>query len=119
MTHLATRLPSNVEQGAVRTDDYDVEVVETDGGNEVRNLRHANSKRRYEISFPTSKRDSTTYQAVRDLWTQARGKLHSFTFHDWTDNTDVPVRFDSELRITGLDRNLDHIETISLVEVYL
>lgn len=118
MTELGMSLPSAVEQGAVRIDDFDVEVVETDGGYEVRNLRHSRSKRRYEVSFPTSKRDDTTYQAVLRLYAAAKGKLYSFQFKDWTTGDLIPVRFDSELRITGIDRNLDHIETLTLVEVF-
>lgn len=118
MTDLAMTLPKQVEQGAVRIDGWEVEVVETDGGYEVRNLRHANNKRRYEVSFPTSKRDDAIYQAVLGMWAAAKGKLYSFQFTDWTDGAIVAVRFDSELRITGLDRNLDHIETLTLVEVF-
>lgn len=119
MSHLASTLPTKVEQGAVKIDGYEVEVVETDGGYEVRNLRHANNKRRYEVSFPTSNRVDPTYQAVLALYAQAKGKLHSFNFHDWSTGQTLAVRFDSDLRITGLDRNLDHIETLQLVEVFL
>ena len=119
MTHLATSLPTKVEQGAVRIDAYAVEVVETDGGYEVRNLRHANNKRRYEVSFPTSKRSDPTYQAVLALYAQAKGRTHSFSFTDWTTGGSIAVRFDSELRLTGLDYRLDHIETLTLVEVFL
>lgn len=122
MTHLSSTLPQEVELLAVRTDDYAVEVVETDGGFEVRNLRHANSKRRYEVSFPTAKRDDPIYQAVLALYAEASGRLHSFNFVDWTDETGatiVPVRFDSELRITGVNRKLDHIETLQLIEVFV
>ncbi len=119
MTHLATSLPTKVEQGAVRIDSYAVEVVETDGGYEVRNLRHANNKRRYEISFPTAVRTDPTYQAVLALYAEAKGRTHSFTFTDWSDGELIAVRFDSDLRLTGLDRRLDHIETLTLVEVFL
>lgn len=118
MTDLGMTLPKAVEQGAIRTDTYEVEIVETDGGSEVRNLRHARNKRRYEVSFPTSKRDDATYLAVLRLWAAAKGKLYSFQFTDWSDGTTVAVRFDSELRITGIDRNLDHIETLTIVEVF-
>lgn len=119
MTHLANYLPSSVEQGAIRIDDYTVEVVTTDGGYEVRNLRHANNKRRFEISFPTAKRDDAVYQAVLLLYAEAKGKLHSFSFTDWSTGEAIAVRFDSELRITGVDRRLDHIETLQLIEVFL
>lgn len=119
MAHLTETLPSQVEQGAVRLEDYEVEIVETDGGYEDRNLRHANPKREYEISFPTSKRDAETYLAVVSLYHLAKGRLHSFTFKDWTTGEHIPVRFDSPLRITGIDQNLDHIETLTLREVFL
>lgn len=122
MTHLSSTLPRQIELLAVRTDDYAVEVVETDGGFEVRNLRHANSKRKYEISFPASRRNDPIYQAVLALYAAANGRLNSFNFVDWTDETGatiVPVRFDSELRITGVDYKHDHIETLQLVEVFV
>lgn len=119
MSHLAMRLPEEVEIGCVRTDDYEVEIVETDGGHEVRNLRHANSKRRYEVSFPTSLRDGAVYQEVLNLYAAAKGKLHSFDLQDWTNGQIVPVRFDGSLQIRGVATHLDHIETINLVEVFL
>lgn len=120
MTHLAETLPRQVEQGAIRTLEYSTEVVETDGGYEVRNARWAEPLRHFEVSFPTSVRDDAIYQAVVALYEKALGGLHTFNFIDWTDDsggTVVKVRFDSPLKITGLDRRLDHIETLTLVEV--
>ena len=120
MAHLADRLPTQIEQGAVRRLEYSTQVVETDGGGEVRNARWAAPLRTYEISFPAAQRSDPTYRAVLALYAAALGGLHSFNFAEWVDesaSTIVPVRFDSPLAITGLDRRLDHIETLTLKEV--
>lgn len=120
MTHLASSLPSTVEQGAVRRVEWRTEVVETDGGYEVRNSRWAAPLRFFDVSFPTAKRSTdTTYAAVIALYQEAQGSLHSFSFKDWSTGEQIAVRFDSPLTLTGLDRNLDHIETLTLREVRL
>jgi len=119
--HLSDFLPREIEIGAVRRLENQTEVVETDGGYEVRNNRWTRAKRVYEVSFPTSLRDGQVYQDVIALYDLAGGGLHSFNFHDWTDEsggTVVPVRFDSPLEITGLATHIDHIETITLKEVF-
>jgi hypothetical protein len=122
MAHLSDTLPPQVEQGAMRSLDYGSEIVTTDGGYEVRNNRWDGPKRIFEVSFPTAKRsDDPVYIAVKALYEKAEGGRHSFNFRDWTDpgaGTIVAVRFDSALKITGLDRNLDHIETLVLREVF-
>lgn len=120
MTHYATRLPRQIEVGAVRRLKYSVDVVTTDGGAEVRNARWSAPLRSYELSFPSAPRDDPVYQAVIDLYVLTGGGLHSFDMAEWVDNTHstiVPVRFDSPLQITGLDHRLDHIDTLTLVEV--
>lgn len=118
MADLPDFLPSNVEQGALRRLRYSTDVVTTDGGYEVRNARWAEPLLTFEISFPTSKRNDDTYQAVRALYEKSLGGAYTFGFKDWADGGAVKtVRFDSPLSITGIDRNLDHIETITLVEV--
>jgi len=117
MAHLEQTLPPRVELGAIRDYDYSTEIVTTDGGHEVRNARWENPLRSYEISFPTSKRDGSDYLAVKALYDLAKGRLHTFSFKDWTDGTIVTVRFDSKLSIAGVDINHDHIESLKLVEV--
>ncbi len=120
MSHLSTFLPREVEVGAIRRLSWSTEVVKTDGGAEVRNARWSAPLRSFEVSFPASKRDDPIYKAVIDLYEDTLGGLHSFNFTDWTDNTGsttVPVRFDSPLSILGIDRRLDHIETVTLIEV--
>ena len=118
MGHIATTLPKRVEQGAIRTDDWSTEIVTTDGGHEVRNARWDAPLRTWEISFPTSARTGTDYLAVVALYDLAKGSLHTFNFIDWIATGEpVRVRFDSPLRRTGVDRNLEHIETLTIKEV--
>lgn len=122
MAHLTETLPRQIELGAIRRVEWGTDVVTTDGGYEVRNNRWASPLRTYEVSFPTSLRDGTIYEAVVALYELAEGGLHSFNFIDWTDETGstiVPVRFDSALEITGAATHLDHIETLTLREVRL
>lgn len=85
MTHIATRLSENVEIGAVRIDEQQVEIARSDGGGEVRNTRWAQPLLRFEISFPTSLRDDAVYLEVRNAYRACRGMLHSFKFRDWSD----------------------------------
>ncbi len=120
MTHLTNRLPKQIEVGAVRRLRYSTDVVKMDGGGEVRNARWSAPLREYDISFPASKRDGVVYQEILALYDLTLGGLHSFDMAEWVDGSEmtiVPVRFDSPLTITGIDRNLDHIDTMTLVEV--
>lgn len=120
MAHLGMRLPREVELGAVRRLEYSTEVVKTDGGHEVRNSRWSEPLRSYDLSFPPSRRDDPVYLAVITLYEAAKGGLHSFDIAEWIDETEatiIPVRFDSPLTINGIATHLDHIETLTLVEV--
>lgn len=117
MPDLATRLPGEIELGAVRRADRRTQVVEQDSGHEVRNNRWSSALRVYEISFPVSTRDGSVYQQVLELYEEAQGGLYSFNFTDWTDGTTLPVRFDSELQITSPAGHLDQIGALVLKEV--
>lgn len=120
MAHLNISLPQQIELGATRRLRWETEVVTTDGGYEVRNSRWSAPLKTYEVSFPPSTRDDPVYLAVLALYEAAEGGLHSFDFTDWTDETGgtvVPVRFDSPLEVTGIAMHLDHIETVTLIEV--
>lgn len=120
MAHIDTTLPEEVELGAIRRLKWETEVVTTDGGYEVRNSRWSSPLKTFEVSFPPATRDNGIYQAVIALYEAAEGGLHTFNFTDWTDETGgtvVRVRFDSPLEITGIATHLDHIETVTLVEV--
>jgi uncharacterized protein (TIGR02217 family) len=92
MAHIATRMTLNVENGATRIEEQDVEIVRSDGGNEVRNTRWSQPLLRFEISFPTSLRDDAVFLEVRNAYRACRGALHSFKFRDWSDYqaTDEP-----------------------------
>jgi uncharacterized protein (TIGR02217 family) len=122
MAHLNISLPSEIELGPIERTNWNIEVVVTDGGHEVRNARWANPLRTFDISFPPSTRDGAVYQAVKDLFEASQGGLHSFNFTLWTDETGgtvIPVRFDGDLTIEGLATHLDRIATFALVEVRL
>lgn len=117
MTHLSETLPATVEIGAVRREDYGTEIVRTDSGAEVRNNRWEEPLKTYDVSFPVSKRDNATYEAVKELWDDAGGNLHSFNFTDWTDGATVAVRFDGPLVSSGVTPDHEHIIEMTLVEV--
>lgn len=85
MAHIATRLSDHVEIGAVRMEEFNVETVRSDGGNEVRNSRWSQPLLRFEISFPTSTRDDAVFLEVRDAYRATGGGLDSFKFRDWSD----------------------------------
>lgn len=119
MTHLATTLPKKVELGATRRTDWNTEVVKTDSGGEVRNNRWSTPLRTYDVSFPVARRDDPIYVAVTDLYQEAQGNLHSFSFTDWATGETVPVRFDGPLTTAGITADLEHIVEVTLVEVRL
>jgi uncharacterized protein (TIGR02217 family) len=85
MAHIATRLSTHVEINAVRIEEYSVETVRSDGGNEVRNSRWSQPLLRFEISFPTSQRDDAVFLEVRNAYRATGGGLDSFKFRDWSD----------------------------------
>jgi hypothetical protein len=118
--HLNVQLTRNIEIGAVRVENQDsLEVITTDGGKEVRNLRAEDEARQWEFSMPTvNLNDSTTdYDALRRMWTDTERGLHTFNFYDFVDEELVKVRFASPLQITAPAPDLRHIDTITLKEV--
>jgi hypothetical protein len=118
--HLNVQLTRNIEIGAVRVENQDsLEVITTDGGKEVRNLRAEDEARQWEFSMPTvNLNDSTTdYDALRQMWTDTERGLHTFNFYDFVDEELVKVRFASPLQITAPAPDLRHIDTITLKEV--
>jgi uncharacterized protein (TIGR02217 family) len=118
--HLAMFLPEEIELGAVQRHRYSTDVVSTDGGYEKRRYRWSTPLREMEVSFAIAERDDPIYVAVRALFDASLGGAHSFNFRDWADEsgeTVLAVRFDSALEITGVTPELDHIASVTLVEV--
>jgi hypothetical protein len=122
MAHLHITLrDSAVEIGAVKRLVWLPEIVQSDGGKEVRNQRQSRAKRYYDISVPTATRDNAAYLEVLQLFEETLGGNDTFSITDWTDETTgtvVKVRFDGELQITSPAGHLDHIDTFTLVEVF-
>ena len=118
--HIGTSLTRNIEIGAVRVYGQDsLEVVTTDGGKEVRNLRAEDEARRWEVALPTCDIDNerTDYDSVRQMWSDTEKGLHTFDFWDFIEEETVKVRFDSPLQITAPAGHLRHIDTFTLKEV--
>jgi hypothetical protein len=120
MAHIASQLTPNIEIGCVRIHGQDsLEVVTTDGGKEVRNLRAEDEPRRWEVSLPTisTSGDTTDYDAVRQMWADTSRGLDTFNFYDFVDDELVKVRFETSLQITAPAGHLRHIDTFTLKEV--
>jgi hypothetical protein len=117
---IGTRFTENVEIGAIRIHGQDsLEVVTTDGGKEVRNLRAEDEPRRYQVALPVvdiESDDTADYDSVRQMWADSGRGLEPFYFHDFVDQEDVLVRFESELQITAPAGHLRHIDTFTLKE---
>lgn len=122
MAHIDEEFTRNVEIGAVRIYDQDgLEVVTTDGGREVRNIRMDEGPRRWEIAIPTCNIEDdegrADYDSVRSLWAQSERGLNSFNFFCFVDEEQVKVRFDSALQISAPAGHLRHIDTFTIKEV--
>jgi hypothetical protein len=118
--HIASQFTRNIEIGAVRVHGQDgLEIVSTDGGKEVRNLRAEAEARRWEISMPTinTNGDTDDYDSARQMWADTERGLHTFDFYDFIDGELVKVRFDSPLQITAPAAHLRHIDTFTIKEV--
>jgi hypothetical protein len=117
---IGTRFTENVEIGAIRIHGQDsLEVVTTDGGKEVRNLRAEDEPRRYQVSLPVvdiEGDDTADYDSVRQMWADSGRGLEPFYFYDFVDDEDVLVRFESELQITADAGHLRQINTFTLKE---
>lgn len=116
--HLWLSLPQKMEIGAQRADDWDVEVVPTDGGFEVRNERASSPLRQYHLALPIKTADDADFVALRAMWKDAHGRNFTFNFTDWIDSDTVRVRFDTGLQFTTPKRmQLHHTDTFTLKQV--
>lgn len=115
---LDSQLTRNVEIGAVRRQEWEVEIVRTDGGNEVRNARWSEPLRAYDISLPTCTQvERSVFDSVMQMWTDTSGGADTFLFYDWVDDELVRVRFDSPPNVTSEAGHLLHMDTFTLQEV--
>jgi uncharacterized protein (TIGR02217 family) len=117
--HLNVSLPTRIEVGAVRREEWDNEVVRTDGGQEVRNTRWSAPLRSYDISMPVTSTagDLSDFNSVKQIWSDTEGGTHTFWFNDWVDSEQVKVRFSTPLQITSDAGHLRHIDQFTLQEV--
>lgn len=83
MAFLEERLPVDVRMGASHTDDYAVNIVQTAGGAEYRNLVHQYPMRRWTINF-TLMRDDLAARVLA-LYHRAYGKYAGFRVRDFDD----------------------------------
>lgn len=115
--HLDMSLPAAIENGARRTLQWDIEVVRTDGGNEVRNNRWSTPLRQWEIAFNNAAIDSANHATVLDLWIASEGGTHTFNWQDERADEIVKVRFDSDLTFTNTVGPYHHLDTFVIKEV--
>lgn len=83
MSFIDQRLPQSIENNARRTENEPVEIVRTDGGFEVRNVRHAQGTFEYDIDFGPNEYEEDDQAAVYAMWRASRGGLYAFRFRDW------------------------------------
>lgn len=83
MSFIDQRLPEQIEIGAVRHERADVDIVTTDGGFEVRNVRQAQDLLSYDIAFPPGEFTATVIDAVKTMVRASRIGLYAFRFRDF------------------------------------
>lgn len=115
--HFNIQLPTAIMNGSTRSIHWDVEVVKTDGGNEVRNTRWSTPLRSWEIAFNNAAIDSDNHAAVLQMWHDTEGGTHTFEWEDERTADLVKVRFDDDLTITNTVGPYHKIETFRIVEV--
>lgn len=85
--HVGTRLSDHVENGAIRRDTMNLEIVRQDGGFEKRNRLWSQYLREYEVTYPLDVRATSDVLAeVYNAYLATGGGEDSFDFEDWRDN---------------------------------
>ena len=77
------RFPDNISRGARGGPERRTQVVELASGDEERNARWANSRRRYDIAYGIRRVDGLA--AVVAFFEARNGRLHGFRYKDWAD----------------------------------
>jgi uncharacterized protein (TIGR02217 family) len=77
------RFPSAIARGATGGPERRTDLVMTASGNEERNARWANSRRRYNVGYGI--KSLNDIHAVVAFFEERRGRLHAFRFKDHSD----------------------------------
>lgn len=115
--HLWLSLPGAIESGLVRSSKMDLEVVETDGGYEIRNQRWSSPLRSWQGSYGYADNDDPTHLAVEAMWVDTNFGADTFNFTDPKAGDTTRVRFDGQLQFTNEAGPLYHLDTFTLREV--
>jgi len=78
------RFPDNISRGARGGPGRRTQIVELASGDEERNARWANSRRRYDVAYGIRRADDLA--AVVAFFEARNGRLHGFRFKDWGDH---------------------------------
>jgi hypothetical protein len=118
MAHLNFTFPTRMGNGAKRIARWDVEIVSTDGGGEVRNSRWSEPLWTFEVPIPIfASDDHEDFQFIQQLWEDANGATHTFNFWDDLKQVTRVVRFEEDLQISDVVGPYRQFETIRLQEV--
>jgi hypothetical protein len=115
--HFDMTLPSAVENGARRSLAWDVEIVDTDGGNEVRNSRWSAPLRTWEIAYNNAAITSADHAAVEQMFYDTEGGTHTFNWTDERSGEILKVRFDTDLQFTNTVGPYHHLDSFTIKEV--
>ena len=77
------RFPDDISRGARGGPERRTQIVELASGDEERNARWANSRRRYDVAYGIRRVDDLA--AVVAFFEARNGRLHGFRFKDWGD----------------------------------
>lgn len=83
MSFIDTRFPETYAYGAIASDDWQTEVVETLNRREKRNAPSANPRRSWDLS--TTHRTQDERDGIHRYFLAMRGMLHAFPFRDLQD----------------------------------
>ena len=94
------RFPDDISRGARGGPERRTQIVELASGDEERNARWANSRRRYDVAYGIRRADDLA--AVVAFFEARNGRLHGFRFKDWADfksclPSQTPSAFDQPL----------------------
>lgn len=115
--HLHMSLPTSIENGARRSLMWDVEIVSTDSGAEIRNSRWATPLRSWEIAYNNAKIDSADHAAVEAMFYATEGGTHTFNWTDERTGETIKVRFDTDIQFTNTVGPFHHLDSFTIKEV--